>query len=138
MRANNRVRLLLNEVSKHQIYLELSKLRFRCKACQQTFVAETPIVKKHCFINKKVRWSIATRLKKSTAMTEIANQKNVSVSSVNRIMKGFYQPTNPFRKQLPKFLRFDEFKSVQNGMSFIMMEKVMRYWISLKIASYPI
>lgn len=116
------VRLLLNEVSEYRTYLELSKQRFRCKSCQQTFVAQTPIVKKHCFISEKVRWSIVTRLKKNTAMTEIANQKNVSVSSVYRIMKRFYQPTNPFRKQLPKVLCFDEFKSVRNGMSFIMMD----------------
>lgn len=85
--ANNRIRLLLDEVSERQIYLELSKQRFRCKACQQTFVAETPIVKKYCFIIEKVRWSIVTRLKKNTAMTEIANQKNVSVPSVYHIIK---------------------------------------------------
>lgn len=55
-------------------------------------------------------------------MTEIANQKNISVFSVYRIIKKFYQPTNPFRKQLPKALCFDEFKSVRNGTGFIMID----------------
>lgn len=70
--------------------------------------------KKHCFISKRVRWSIVTCLKKNTEMTEIANQKNVSVSSVYRIMKRFYQPTNPFRKQFKKRLWRPYFKDRLN------------------------
>ena len=78
-----------------------------------------------CFISEKVRWSVVTRLKKNTSMTEIAAQKNLSVSSVYRIMKRFYRPLNPFRTTLPKVLCFDEFKSVRGvsgAMSFIMMD----------------
>lgn len=119
------VRLLMNDVSEYRTYLELKKQRFKCKACQRTFVADTSVAKKHCFISEKVRWSVVTRLKRNTSMTEIAAQKNLSVSSVYRIMKRFYHPLNPFRTTLPKVLCFDEFKSVRGvsgAMSFIMMD----------------
>ncbi|MHC5216425.1 ISL3 family transposase [Enterococcus sp. LJL128] len=119
------VRLLMNDVSEYRTYLELKKQRFKCKACQRTFVADTSVAQKHCFITEKVRWSIVTRLKKNTSMTEITHQKNLSVSSVYRVMKQFYRPINPFRTHLPKVLCFDEFKSVRSvthAMSFIMMD----------------
>ena len=83
------------------------------------------VAEKHCFISQKVRWSVVTRLKKNTSMTEIAYQKNISVSSVYRIMKKFYRSLNPLKQSLPKTLCFDEFKSVRSvssAMSFIMMD----------------
>ncbi|MZJ26294.1 ISL3 family transposase, partial [Enterococcus durans] len=44
------VRLLLNDVSEYRTYLELKKQRFKCKSCQRTFVADTSVAEKHCFI----------------------------------------------------------------------------------------
>ena len=119
------VRLLLNDVSEYRTYLELKKQRFKCKSCQRTFVADTSVAEKHCFISQKVRWSVIARLKENTSMTEIARQKNISTSSVYRVMKRFYRPLNPFKQTLPKVLCFDEFKSVRSvasAMSFIMMD----------------
>lgn len=119
------VRLLVNEVSEYRTYLELKKQRFKCKNCNRTFVADTSIAEKHCFISQKVRWSVVTCLKKNTSMTEIAHQKNISVSTVYRVMKSFYKPINPFKNPLPNVLCFDEFKSVRtvkSAMSFIMMD----------------
>lgn len=69
------VRLLLNDVSEYRTYLELKKQRFKCKSCQRTFVADTSVAEKHCFISQKVRWSVIARLKENTSMTEIARQK---------------------------------------------------------------
>ncbi|MBS6193329.1 MAG: transposase family protein, partial [Enterococcus hirae] len=108
------VRLLLNEVSEYRTYLELKKQRFKCKTCQRTFVADTSVAEKHCFISQKIRWSVVTRLKENTSMTEIARQKNISTSSVYHVMKRFYRPLNPFKQTLPKVLCFDEFKSVRS------------------------
>ena len=119
------VRLLLNDVSEYRTYLELKKQRFKCKTCQRTFVADTSVAEKHCFIHQKVRWSVVTRLKENTSMTEIAREKNIFTSSVYRVMKRFYRPWNPFKQTLPKVLYFDEFKSVRSvasAMSFIMMD----------------
>ena len=58
-------------------------------------------------------------------MTEIARQKNSFTSSIDRVMKRFYRPLNPFKQTLPKVLCFDEFKSVRSvasAMSFMMMD----------------
>ena len=119
------IHILLNDVSEYRTYLELKKQRFKCKSCHKTFVADSLVAEKHCFISQKVRWSVVTRLKKNTSMTEIAYQKNISVSSVYRIMKKFYRSLNPLKQSLPKTLCFDEFKSVRSvssAMSFIMMD----------------
>ena len=118
------VRLLLNEVAEFKTYLELKKQRFKCHACQRTFVADTSIAEKNCFISQSVKWAITTRLKENTSMTGIARQKNVSVSSVYRVLKRFYQPMNPFKTTLPTVLHFDEFKSVRQvsgAVSFIIL-----------------
>ncbi len=47
------VRLLLNDVSEYRTYLELKKQRFKCKSCQRTFVADTSVAEKYCFISQK-------------------------------------------------------------------------------------
>ena len=104
------VRLLLNDVSEYRTYLELKKQRFKCKTCQRTFVADTSVAEKHCFIRQKVRWSVVTRLKENTSMTEIARQKNLSTSSIYR----FYRLLNPFKQTFPQILCFDEFKSIRS------------------------
>jgi transposase len=46
----------------------------------------------------------------------------VSVSSVYRVLKRFYQPMNPFKTDLTTVRHFDEFKSVRqvsDAISFI-------------------
>jgi transposase len=49
------VRLLLNEVTELKAYLELRKQRFKRHTCHRTFVADTSIVEKHCFISQYVK-----------------------------------------------------------------------------------
>lgn len=69
------VRLLLNEVAEFKTYLELRKQWCKCHTCQRTFVVDTSIVGKHCFISQSVKWDITTRLKENTSMTSIARKK---------------------------------------------------------------
>jgi len=38
----------------HPTYLLLRKQRFFCKACERSFTAQTPLVKKHCFISEEI------------------------------------------------------------------------------------
>lgn len=116
--------ILMNDVSEYKTWLRLKKRRFFCKECCRTFVADTSVVEKNCVISKKVKLSIAERLTKKTAMSEIAQQKKVSVSSVYRVLKKFHSPVKPYTQPLPNVLCIDEFKSVKNvegSMSFIMM-----------------
>lgn len=117
--------ILLNDVSEYQTYLRLKKRRFFCQSCIRSFVAETSLVEKHCSISTKVKLSIADRLRQVTSMSDIARQKKVSVSSVYRVLKRFYEPKKINRLTLPEVLCFDEFKSVKQvaaSMSFIMMD----------------
>ncbi|WYJ83722.1 hypothetical protein IGL98_003260 [Enterococcus sp. DIV0840] len=58
-------------------------------------------------------------------MSEFPRQKKVSVSSVYRVLKQFYEPKKVNRLTLLEVLCFDEFKSVKQvaaSMSFIMMD----------------
>ncbi|EZP95828.1 TPA: ISL3 family transposase [Enterococcus faecium] len=89
------VRLLVHDVSEYKTYLDLEKQRFRCKHCGKTVVADTSVVDKHCFIRRKVRWSVVARLQKNTSMTEIAHQKKISTSSVYRILKKILPANDP-------------------------------------------
>lgn len=117
--------ILMNDVSEYQTYLRLKKRHFFCHSCNRTFVAKTSLVEKCCSISAKVKLSIADRLKSVTSMSEIARQKKVSVSSVYRVLKRFYEPKKINRLILPEVLCFDEFSSVKHvvaSISFIMMD----------------
>ena len=115
------------------IYFEencLTKERYKGQICliYKGTLQYTPEECPHCLCvvpSKIIRWPVVTRLKENTSMTEIARQKNISTSSVYRVMKRFYRPLNPFKHTLPKILCFDEFKSVRgvaSAMIFIMMD----------------
>lgn len=84
--------ILVNDVYEYQTYLCLKKRRFFFHCCDRTFIAETSLIEKCCSISKKVKISIADCLRKNTSMSEIARQKKVSVSSVYRVLKQFYEP----------------------------------------------
>ncbi len=67
-------------------------------SCVSTaFVADTSIAEKHCFFSQSVKWVITTRLKENASMSGITRYKNVSSSSVYRVLKRFYQPMNPVK-----------------------------------------
>ncbi|MCB5956207.1 transposase [Enterococcus sp. CWB-B31] len=109
--------ILMNEVSEFQTYFRLKKRRFFCSNCSRTFVAQTTVVEKGCKIARKVKLSIAQRLTQVTGMTEIARQKNVSLSSVYRVMKQFYEPKKMGQLTLPNV--FKSVKQVSGAMSFL-------------------
>lgn len=58
-----------------------------CKHCGKTIATDNSVVDKHCFISRKVKWSVVERLQKNTSMTKIAYQKKISTSSVYRVLK---------------------------------------------------
>src|SRR5690625_309890 len=62
----------------HTTYLNLKKQRFICKACQSSFTAETPIVKKNCFISKHTKTQIAIKSAEALSITSIARDCSVS------------------------------------------------------------
>ena len=114
----------VNKVSEYKTYLRLKKQRFKCKACDQTFVASSTLTKPNCSIAQRVKLKIATMLEDSVSMTYIAKQIGVAPMTVLRVLRYFYQPTLPEKQALPKVLCLDEFKSgafAEGAMSCILM-----------------
>ena len=115
----------LNKVSEYKTFLRLKKQRFKCKNCNQTFVAESTLAKPGCFISNRVKLKIASLLEDAVSMTFIADQLGVSTMTVLRVLRDFYQPTLPQKAALPKVLCLDEFKSgsfAEGAMSCILMD----------------
>lgn len=115
----------LNKVSEYKTYLRLKKQRFKCKKCNQTFIAESTLTRFNCSISNRVKLKIATMLEDSVSMTYIAKQIGVATMTVLRVLRDFYQPKLPEKQELPKVLCFDEFKSgsfAEGAMSCIIMD----------------
>ena len=115
----------LNKVSEYKTFLRLKKQRFKCKNCNQTFVAESTLAKPSCFISNRVKLKIASLLEDAVSMSFIADELCVSIMTVLRVLRDFYQPTLPQKADLPKVLCFDEFKSgsfAEGAMSCILMD----------------
>lgn len=62
--------------------LRLRKQRYFCKHCEQTFIAETPIVQKYSCISNLSQAQIAQELTKTQSMKLIADRHNVSTPTV--------------------------------------------------------
>ncbi len=114
-------------VSGFNAYLRLKKQRYFCKHCNSTFILETSVVNKNCFISNNTKLAIALNAKDKISEKDIAKMHNVSHSTVNRIINSFYDYYKPNYNYLPKHLCFDEFKSVKSAagaMSFIFCDSI--------------
>ena len=115
------------KVSGFYAYLKLKKQRYFCKHCNSTFTLKTNVVDKNCYISNNTKLSIALNAKDKISEKDIANNHNVSHSTVGRVIDGFYEVYKPNYNYLPKHLCFDEFKSVQSAsgaMSFIFCDSI--------------
>lgn len=118
-------RITLVSVSGLPAYLILKKQRYVCKACQKSFTAQSPIVDRDSFISNRVKQLIMDKATEVLTKKYIAKISHVSDHTVARVIK---EKAKPLRQRpldsLPKHLAFDEFKSVksvENAMSFIMI-----------------
>lgn len=103
-------------VSKLNTYLSLDKQRYYCNNCNRTFTCTTKIVNYGCNISNNTKHSIAVDLIKKRSEKDIAIDNNVSPNTVERIIDSYYQLDDKvYKNYLPKFLSFDEFKSVKSA-----------------------
>jgi len=117
--------ILLVTVSGYKSYLRLAKCRFMCKECSSTVVSKTDIVEANSFISVNVQRQIAVKLQNKQSMTDVAKDVETSPSTVYKILKRFYNTSQPNFNYLPSILSFDEFKSVkgaEDAMSFMIMD----------------
>lgn len=114
--------LTLTHVNFQPVLLRLKKQRFLCKHCDSTFIAETSLVDRHCFISNVIKSTIAMELKETQSMTLIAQHLSVSPPTVIRVMRQVGKTLEPNNQELPQHLSIDEFKSVKDvpgSMSFL-------------------
>ena len=117
--------LTLTHVNFQPVLFRLKKQRFLCKHCDSTFIAETPLVNRHCFISNVIKSTIALELKETQSMTLIARHMSVSPSTVIRILRQVAERLESDNQELPPHLSIDEFKSVKNvsgAMSFLFID----------------
>lgn len=94
--------------------LLLRKQRYFCKHCEQTFTAETSLIKKYCCISNLSRAQIAQELTETQSMKLISKRYNVSISTVIRILRKSATALTLHGRYLPKHIGLDEFKSVKD------------------------
>jgi transposase len=115
-------RVIIPQISRYSAILSLKKQRLLCKHCNSTFVSETKILDRNCYISNITKRAIAIDGSKKSSEKDIARSNDVSHSTVNRILSRFEAYSEPSIDYLPEHLSFDEFKSVKNSagaMSFI-------------------
>ncbi|MHC5269740.1 ISL3 family transposase [Enterococcus sp. LJL98] len=103
-------------------YLKLKRSRFLCRACQSTFIAQTPIVARFDHLAKELKYQILLELSQVSSRKAIAERYFVSDVSVLRIQEELAETYRKKRKHLPEVLCIDEFKSMKScegAMSFI-------------------
>ena len=115
----------LTHINFQPLLLRLKKQRFLCKHCNQTFVAKTKLVERHCFISTIIKRTIAMELREIQSMKLVAKHLSVSSSTVIRVLKKVAEPLVCAHLYLPQHLSIDEFKSVKNvlgSMSFLFLD----------------
>ena len=115
----------LTHINFQPLLLRLKKQRFLCKHCHQTFIAETTLVERHCFISTIIKQTIAMELREIQSMTLVAQHLSVSTSTVIRVLRQVAKPLASKHLYLPQHLSIDEFKSVgavSGAMSFLFID----------------
>ncbi|MGP6147744.1 ISL3 family transposase, partial [Jeotgalibaca sp. A122] len=115
----------LTHINFQPLLLRLKKQRFLCKHCGQTFIAETRLVERHCFISNIIKQTIAMELREIQSMKLVAQHLSVSNSTVIRVLEKVAEPLASKHLYLPQHLSIDEFKSVRNvsgAMSFLFLD----------------
>lgn len=92
--------------------LIIKQRRFKCKECKRTFNEEIPITTENKSLSVETVMSILYDIKKIKSFTDIANEHNVSLTTVISLMNKHIITD---RLPLPEVLSFDEFKNTTSG-----------------------
>lgn len=104
--------------------LSVRKRRYRCVSCSRTFLTETNLTDRHCFISNVTKSGILRNLCEKVSMIHIARRYRVSDATVLRVLSRvdpeYIEPV------LPEVLMIDEFRSVSTlaniKMTFSLMD----------------
>ena len=104
----------LTNINFKPVLLKLKKQRFLCRHCGETFIAETNLVNRNCYISNIIKSTISMELAETQAMSLIGKHLNVSSHTVLRQLKTIDGYSKTDYSNLPEHLSLDEFKSVKN------------------------
>ena len=104
----------LTNINFKLVLLKLKKQRFLCRHCGETFIAETNLVNRNCYISNIIKSTISMELAETQAMSLIGKHLNVSSHTVLRQLKTIDGYSKTDYSNLPEHLSLDEFKSVKN------------------------
>jgi len=105
------------KLSNYNALLILSKQRFLCKHCRETFTCESSLVNKYCNISNNSSLSIKIDLMTKSSEKDIAKRHNVSVSKVDEILSDISSDSILTHEHLPSEMNFDEFKATKDTKS---------------------
>ena len=94
--------------------LILHKQRFLCKHCNNTFIAETSIVKRNKNISNNTEYQIDQELMIKQSEKDIASRLGISVSKIDRRLNEISNHKVLRHPNLPKSMNWDEFKATKD------------------------
>lgn len=118
-------KVIIPKISNFPSILFLSKQRFFCKHCHNTFVAATSLVDRYKNISNNSNLLIRTELMTKSSEKDIAFRANVSSSSVNRILHDISTHSVLRHPYLPTSMNWDEFKATKDTkgkMAFMILD----------------
>ena len=122
-------KIKIPKISNCNSLLLLDKQRYFCKHCNNTFIAETNMVNKHCNISNNTTLLVRTELMTKTSQKDIAKRANISTSSVEQVLLDIASDTILKHSELPTKMNWDEFKATKDTkgkMAFIIMDNDKR------------
>lgn len=106
-------KIKIPKVSNYNAIILLDKQRFKCKHCNHTFIATSPLVDKFCNISNNTKLSIKLDLMNKISEKDIAIRNNVSHDFVNRIID-YLSKKSVLPGTLPSIINIDEFKATKD------------------------
>ena len=118
-------KIKIPKISNCNSILILNKQRFLCKHCNDTFIAETPLVDRNKNISNNTNLLIRTLLCEKISEKDIAKFTNVSTSTVDSILDNISNKKVLRHPVLPKSMNWDEFKATNDTkgkMAFMILD----------------
>ena len=106
-------KVISTKMANYNTIILLDKQRFKCKHCNHTFIATTPLVDKFCNISNDTKKAIKLDLMDKISEKDIAKRNNVSHNSVNRIIDEMSRK-KVLPGVLPSIIHIDEFKATKD------------------------
>lgn len=107
------------------IHLHLKKRYFKCRECASFFLAQTSLTHKHQTISQNTRLACLEKLADTVSMRHIADELNISSTSILRILRSYEPDIKTHYDWLPTVINMDEIKSTKDAkgaMSFVFMD----------------